>query len=204
MRFTTLAIGLLVIMAGVGCQKDEALPPHQGSQSSSTVVSESGTITPVGTETVASPGTQATTPVPVGTPAASSGRVIASTEGEQPGVIANVTELKRGSGGTLMVRFSVVNNGSQDFDFGYALGEPGAGQDYQTVAGVHLIDPVNKKKYFVVRDADGKCVCSRDLRAVKPGESRNLWAKIPAPPPEVQSATLIIPKFIPIDDAPIS
>lgn len=203
MRLTAVAIGLLVIVAGVGCQKDEALPPHQGSQSSSStsVVSESGTITPVETQTVAP--VQAT-PAAGATPAASTGRVIVSAEGEQSGVIANVTELKRGSGGTLMVRFSVVNNSSEDFDFGWHLGEPGHGSDYQTVAGVHLIDPVNKKKYYVVRDADGKCVCSRDLRAVKAGESRNLWAKIPAPPPEVQAVTLIIPKFIPIDDAPIS
>src|SRR5688572_16550627 len=154
MRLTAIATGLLVIVAGVGCQKDEALPPHQGSQSSSssTLVTESGTITPVETQTVAP--TQSTPPAAGG--GAAPARVVASTDGEQSGVTANVTEIKRGSGGTLMVRFTIVNSGSENFDFGYNLGEPGHGGDYGTIGGLHLIDPVNKKKYFVVRDADGK------------------------------------------------
>jgi hypothetical protein len=204
MRLTALIIGFLVIAAGVGCQKDEALPPHQGSQSStSTIVAESGTITPVGATPSATQPTS--TAPPVGSTPAGGRAVIATTDAERPGVTLNVTELKRGSGDTVMLRFNIVNNGTGDFDFGYDLSDPGVGGgDYGSIGGVHLIDPVGKKKYYVVRDADAKCVCSRGVESVKPGDQRTLWAKFPSPPADVQRVTLVVPKFIPVDDVPIS
>lgn len=38
-----------------------------------------------------------------------------------------------------------------------------------SVDGIHLIESVGKKKYFVVRDSDGACVCSREIQAIAPG-----------------------------------
>ena len=64
---------------------------------------------------------------------------------------------------------------------------------------------MNKKKYFVVRDSEKNCLCSQAVDDVKEGGGRvTLWAKFPAPPPEVQKITIQIPHFQPIDDAPIS
>jgi hypothetical protein len=34
--------------------------------------------------------------------------------------------------------------------------------------------------------------------------SRNLWAKFPAPPDNVEKISVVIPKFLPLDDVPIS
>ncbi len=72
------------------------------------------------------------------------------------------------------------------------------------MSGIHLLDPVNKKKYFVVTDAERKCVCSKEIPDVEPGGKLNLWAKFPAPPPEVTKVSIEIPHFAPIDDVPIS
>lgn len=207
MRLKAVAITLLVIVAGVGCQKDEALPPHQGAQSSSssTVVSESGTITPMDSTTAGAAPTETAAPVPVGSAPAGGRAVIATTEGEKPGVTLNVTELKRGSGDTLMLRFTIVNNGSDNFDFGYELGDSSQGAgDFNSIGGVHLLDPVGKKKYYVVRDSESKCVCSRGMDSVKPGSQVTLWAKFPSPTADVQRVSIVVPKFIPIDDVPIS
>lgn len=87
--------------------------------------------------------------------------------------------------------------------FGYDFGE-GSTSDMGSVAGAHLIDAEGKKKYFVVRDTEGACACSRGLSSIKPKTRTNLWAKFPAPPDEVQQITVVIPHFTPMDDVPIS
>lgn len=69
---------------------------------------------------------------------------------------------------------------------------------------VHLIDAAGKKKYLVITDSDGKCVCSGGLTtALDTGKSINLWARFPAPPAEVREVSVVFPHFIPTD-APIS
>ena len=69
---------------------------------------------------------------------------------------------------------------------------------------MQLVDPVGKKKYFVARDADGKCVCSVHIPDVAPHSRLSLWAKFPAPPDDVQKISIVIPHFQPLDDVPIS
>lgn len=97
----------------------------------------------------------------------------------------------------------MINDSDQDMDFGYDFGE-GSTSDISTVAGAHLIDAVGKKKYFVVRDSENACVCSRGLKSIKPKTRANLFAKFPAPPEDVQKITVVVPHFTPMDDVPIS
>lgn len=199
MHFRIFSVALILLMAaGLGCQKETALPAYEGS---GTAATDPGTITPI--DTAPTTGTMTATVAPPPPPA---GAAIATTEGEKPGLVLRVTELKRGSGGTTMLRFTIVNGSDSDLGFGYEFGEPGQGGiDYQSVGGVHLIDPVAKKKYLVVRDSSsGKCVCSQDLNAIKPGGQMNLWSKFPSPPPDVQRVTIVVPHFIPMDDVPVS
>ncbi|MGH6945751.1 MAG: hypothetical protein ACREDZ_00335 [Kiloniellales bacterium] len=129
--------------------------------------------------------------------------VIASTDGESPGVRLDVTEVKRGSGGTLTVKFTIVNDSSERFGFGYKLGDADY-KDVSNIGGVHLLDATNKKKYLVMRDSEKKCVCSSKLKDVEAGKSLNLWAKFPAPPEDVQAVSIVVPGFIPLDDVAIS
>lgn len=193
-------IVLIVLFLGVlGCSKEEALPAHQGS-ASTPASSDPGTVTPIDT----APSTSTVAPT-TASPSAGGGAGIARANGETPGITLNVTELKRGSGGTLTLRFNITNGSGGNLGFGYDFGDPTQStHDYGAVGGVHLIDPVGKKKYFTVRDSDNKCVCSRDISAMKPGESKNLWVKFPAPPADVQRVTVVVPHFEPMDDVPIS
>ncbi len=160
-------------------------------------------------KTAVAPAAPAATPAaPVATPAAapSATAVVASADADQPGVRVELTELKRGSGGTITLKFSFVNDSGKNLDFGYRYGDPNFSiPDFASVGGVHLVDAVNKKKYLVIRDTtDKKCVCSRDLRDVPTGSRVNLWAKLPAPPADVQKINVVIPHFGPMDDVPIS
>jgi len=156
------------------------------------------TATPTPTRSVAS--TSASPPSSA--PPPSSGPALATADGDLPGARVEIQELKRTSGDTLSLKFAMVNDSDKELSFGYNFTEPNKG--YGDIGGVHLLDAVAKKKYFVVRDAEGACVCSRDVPRILPKSRSNLWAKFPAPPEDVQKITVVIPHFTPMDDVPIS
>lgn len=201
-RASIVVLGLLFAFA---CKKPEQTTST--TETTATTVNTSATATTAASQPAS---TTPTTPVPATTSsapvAAAPAAVIASTESDQGGVRIDITELKRASGGNVNLKFVITNNGDKDFQMsGYRLADQEVNTDYRAVSGIHLVDPVNKKKYFVVRDADKNCLCSQDIAEIKGGGSRaTLWAKFPAPPPEVQKITIQIPHFQPIDDVTIS
>lgn len=143
-------------------------------------------------------------PAAAATPAATSNG-IATADGEESGVKVVVQELKRGSADTATLKFTIINGSNKSFGFKYAMADPKHEiADFGTVGGVQLIDEAGKKKYFVVRDTQNKCLCSQKVTDIKPGSSKNLWAKFPAPPAKVQKVSVVIPHFEPMDDVPIS
>lgn len=129
--------------------------------------------------------------------------VVASTDGELPGTRLDVTEVKRGSGSTLMVKLTIVNEATESFVFGHNLVDKDT-NDYGNISGVYLLDQANKKKYLVMRDSEKNCVCSGKLKDLEAGKTINLWAKFPAPPEGVQAVSIVVPGFIPLDDVAIS
>ncbi len=142
------------------------------------------------------------TPAPEATPATQAPSVLATTDGEFPGLRAEVKELKRNSGGTVTLKFAVINDSDKEFFLGEKLG--GLSYGYN-VSGVNLVDAAGKKKYPVILDSEEKCLCSNDVGAnIEPKSGINLWAKFPAPPENVQKITVEIPHFIPMEDVPIS
>ncbi len=148
----------------------------------------------------------ATTPaLPTGAPPVSAGPAIATADGDMPGIRVEVQELKRNSGGTVTLKFAMINDSDKDLSFGYSFGDPDYSiKDYGGIGGVHLIDAVGKKKYFVARDTDTACLCSRSVPTIDAKSRANLWAKFPAPPEDVQKITVVIPHFTPMDDVSIS
>ena len=151
-------------------------------------------------------GEEAAPPAPASTPAAQAPSVVATTEGEYPDVRVEVKELKRTSGNTVTLKFAIINDSAEDLDFSNNFREEGkyAHIDYGGIGGVHLIDAVGKKKYLVLRDTEGKCVCSSGMKSVQPGSHINLYAKFPGPPENVEKISIVIPHFIPMDDVSIS
>ncbi|HYS53761.1 MAG TPA: hypothetical protein VER58_08395 [Thermoanaerobaculia bacterium] len=188
---TSVSLAILLTAVLSGCNKSEP----------------AATSTITTTQTTATSATVAPAPQPTATtaPAAATTGAVASTDGEVSGTHIDVTELKRGSGGTVSLKFVLTNNGTKNFAmYGHNLGDQDIRSDYKAVGGIHLVDPVNKKKYFVVRDSEQNCMCSREVEDVHPGNKANLWAKFPAPPPDVTKVTIEIPHFQPMDDVPIS
>lgn len=141
-------------------------------------------------------------PAPAAAPApgAAPAGPIATAEGEDPGVRVDVTQLKRDSGGTVTLKFTLVNDSDKDLGMTYYMTE----SDNSSVSGVHLVDAVGKKKYFVLRDAENVCICSKSIGTVEAKTSANYWAKFPAPPETVEKISVEIYHFGPLDDVPIS
>jgi hypothetical protein len=127
---------------------------------------------------------------------------IATTDGESPGLSLAVKDFKV-SNGTVMLRFTITNDGNSGFDT-YTLRDQSIAKDNTAVSGIYLIDVPNKKKYFVVVDTDGHCICSREVPSVAAKSSLNLWAKFPAPPDNVTKIGVVVPHFLPMDDVSLS
>jgi hypothetical protein len=126
---------------------------------------------------------------------------VASADGQTPGVRLEVTQLKRDSGGTVTLKFRVINEAKDSLQIYGLMGN----KESASVDGIHLLDAANKKKYLVVRDSEDHCVCSRGLTsAVDAGGSMNFWSKFPAPPDTVEKISVVVPHFEPMDDVPIS
>jgi hypothetical protein len=197
MRKSMLVLAALAIVCA--CKKNETAAP---STTQSTRMTQSTATTAT---TAAPPPAQPATQTTASAAAPAAG-AIAGTDGEKAGTHVDITELKRTSGGTVNLKLVLSNAGPQKLSvYGDWLGDNHVSKDsYRDISGIHLLDPVNKKKYFVVTDSERGCVCSKNIEDVQVGGKANLWAKFPAPPPEVTKVTIEIPHFQPIDDVPIS
>ncbi len=127
---------------------------------------------------------------------------VAVTESQLPGIRAEIIALKRSSGDTLTLKFRIVNESDKSMDPSCKMRET-ATEPCGPISGVHILDTVGGKKYLVLRDSTGRCICA-DVGTIGPGKSLLLWAKFPAPPAETRTVSVIIPLFLPADDVPIA
>lgn len=190
-KVRAIALALFAFVSLFACAKKEAAPAESPAP-------------PPAAETQAAAPAATTTTTAAPPPAAAAPAAIATADGERSGVTLAVQELKRTSGGTVSLKFSITNGSTETLDYGYNFGDKDRTPDYGSLGGIVLIDEANKKKYFVVRDSEGECVCSRGLKDQQAGETRNLWARFPAPPDDVQRISVVVPHFSPLDDVPLS
>ena len=181
-----------------GCSKNET--SSSTTSTTETTATMATAAPPPAAQPVPAP---ATTTTAASAPAAPASAAIAGSDGEKPGMHIDITELKRASGGTVNLKFVLSNNTSERVGMWRFLGGKDTNDD-NDVSGVTLVDPVGKKKYFVVTDTEKSCLCSRKVDHIDANSKLNLWAKYPAPPPDVTKVSIEIPHFQPIDDVPIS
>ena len=186
---STLVLLLAVSLAG--CSKQEEKP--------TTGEAPQSAVSPPARTNVSPP------PATTSASSAPSAPAIATTDGEKSGTRVEITELKRSSDNTVTLKFALVNDSDKAVGFGYDFADKANEiKDHGSIGGVNLVDSAGKKKYFVVRDTENNCLCSRDIKDIQPKSRGNLWAKFPAPPDNVQKISVVIPHFGPLDDVPIS
>lgn len=123
-------------------------------------------------------------------------KVIGKLKGPN-GIEIAVHSAVRDQGGFVSVNGTVSNKGERTFRaLEWQSGETGI-KSKSSIAGATLIDTAGKKRYLVLRDTDGQCLCSTGLTGIKSGESRPVFAQFPAPPKNVQNVEFHVPSMSP-------
>jgi len=125
---------------------------------------------------------------------------------EIEGVEVILMEVKRTSGDTITVKWRYRNKTKENKEL---LKSSSSWSDaYRFSLNAYLIDPVNKKKYLVLKDEKGNPIAARhELKqlviTLAPGQTISTWAKFPAPPAQVEKISIYIPSVPPFEDIPI-
>jgi hypothetical protein len=200
-RGTSCALLLLLLM--VGCSKSEpaaetakpaATQAGGGGQSQAAPSAAANT-----TSNTTSSGAPAAGPMGGGTPIAS-----AQFSGD-PDLRADLMEVRRNSGGSLTVKWRVVNTTGGSGGSGLVAGGTGKEIYYNfSWDDIYYIDPAENKKYNFLKDAEGKRILDVYEGTYKPGQQRLNWAKFPAPPAGSKKVTIAVPRFAPFEDVPVA
>lgn len=123
-------------------------------------------------------------------------KVIGSLKGPD-GVLVDVHSAERDPGGFVTVQATLNNKGSKTVHPNRWMSQETSLKSKSSISGATLIDKKGKKRYMVLRDTDGQCLCTTSIPGTKAGESRPLFAQFPAPPKDVKEADFQIPTMSP-------
>lgn len=113
-------------------------------------------------------------------------------------ISVTVNSAVRDPDGFVTVQGTLTNNGTDTFDADAWRGnEVALASSGASAAGAVLVDEAGKKRYYVLRDTDGKCLCTMGLVGVEPKESRPFFAQFPSPPPTTTEVEFELPTMPP-------
>ncbi|MFI6880287.1 hypothetical protein ACIBL6_43260 [Streptomyces sp. NPDC050400] len=122
-------------------------------------------------------------------PSASADKVLAEVKGEN-GITLTVTSAARDTGGFVTVAGTVTNGtGKAWVPVEWRGDERELMANGGSIAGASLVDQNGKKKYLVLRDTEGRCLCTRFTGGVRNGQSTDWYAQFPAPPEGTSEVT---------------
>ncbi|MGW6587496.1 hypothetical protein [Streptomyces globisporus] len=121
---------------------------------------------------------------------------LAETRG-QGGLVLVVNEVKRDSGGFLTVQGRVTNEGDRrEATTSWSGSEVNVvNKNPNSVAGATLVDKVGKKRYYVLRDTDSRCLCTTAITPLAPGKTAQIFMQFPAPPQSTTEVDFTLPTF---------
>jgi hypothetical protein len=143
-------------------------------------------------------------------PAATAGALGSAQFSEDPSLQCDLLEVKRISGGALMIRWRITNTAGQAnaSTGGFANPAPPAEIQYYVGGGyreLFYIDPAENKKYLPLTDSNNDPIAELFFNVkLQPGQQRLNWAKFPAPPPGSTKISITIPRFTPFEDVPVA
>lgn len=121
-------------------------------------------------------------------------QILATVNGEA-GMALTINKAARDAGGFLTVEGQLKNTGGTP----YVNTAPWRGNELNasgvSVAGVTLVDKLGKKRYYVLRDTDGRCLCTTGLNIIDPGQTVPFFAQFPAPPAATTEVDFNLPTF---------
>ncbi|MFE6352389.1 hypothetical protein ACFVOO_06130 [Streptomyces rochei] len=115
----------------------------------------------------------------------------------QEGLLLRISAAERDAGGFLTVSGELKNDGDKSLMVPAALrgDETEIIRHGRSLGGATLVDSKGKKRYYVLRDTDGRPLTTSDLGSMKPGESIPVFMQFPAPPTDTTEVTFQLPTF---------
>ncbi|MFG3078150.1 hypothetical protein [Streptomyces sp. NPDC048225] len=113
------------------------------------------------------------------------------------GLFLKVTGAERDAGGFITVGGDLKNDGEKTVNVPAQLSgnETEIVRNGSSLGGATLVDPKGKKRYYVLRDTDGRPLTTTNFPALKAGESLPVFMQFPAPPADTAEVTLQLPMF---------
>ncbi|MEV0690897.1 hypothetical protein [Streptomyces sp. NPDC050388] len=113
------------------------------------------------------------------------------------GLILQVTSAERDAGGFVTVNAMLKNDGAKSITVPAALSgnETEIVRNGRSLGGATLVDSKSKKRYYVLRDTDGRPLTTTGFSAIKAGESLSVFMQFPAPPADASEVTFQLPTF---------
>lgn len=119
-----------------------------------------------------------------------------TSESKDGGVIT-VISLKRSGSDSVILKGSIENTGVKTLSISDLT-------DSRNAFSAVLQDPVAKKEYQQIQVDGNRVGSTHDLNSVPSHGKINFWARITAPPPEVEKVTVVFAgSALPIEDVPL-
>ncbi|MEV5999032.1 hypothetical protein AB0M25_07015 [Streptomyces griseomycini] len=122
--------------------------------------------------------------------------VLAELRG-QDGLILQITSAQRDAGGFVTVNGNLKNDGAKRVVVPPAVrgDEREIIRNGMSLGGATLVDSKSKKRYYVLRDTDGRPLTTTGFSMIKAGESIAVFMQFPAPPADSSEVSFQLPTF---------
>ncbi|MEV6052311.1 hypothetical protein [Streptomyces sp. NPDC052107] len=111
------------------------------------------------------------------------------------GLLLQITSVQRDSGGFVTVNGTLKNDGAGDLLIPSALSgnETEITKNGPSLGGATLVDSKGKKRYYVLRDTEGRPLTTTGLGTLKAGQSLQVFMQFPSPPTDTIEVALQLP-----------
>ncbi|MEU6013578.1 hypothetical protein ABZ826_05755 [Streptomyces sp. NPDC047515] len=113
------------------------------------------------------------------------------------GLTLTINQVKRDSGGFITVQGEIKNESGQSRNTSAWSGTESAivAKNPNSVAGATLVDKVGKKRYYVLRDTENRCLCTTSIPPLLAGKTTPVFMQFPAPPNTTTEVDFTLPSF---------
>ncbi|MFF7096847.1 hypothetical protein ACFY9A_31295 [Streptomyces rubradiris] len=113
------------------------------------------------------------------------------------GLLLRITSARRDSGGFVTVDGTLKNDGARSAVIPSALSgnETEIIKNGRSLGGATLVDPKGKKRYYVLRDTEGRPLTTTGFSTLRSGATLAVFMQFPAPPADVTEVDFQLPTF---------
>ncbi|MCT9137996.1 hypothetical protein [Streptomyces violarus] len=113
------------------------------------------------------------------------------------GLLLQITSAQRDAGGFVTVNGQFKNDGSGSLVIPAELrgDETEILKHGTSLGGATLVDSKGKKRYYVLRDTDGRPLTTTGLTTIESGQTIPVFVQFPTPPASTTDVTLQVPTF---------